>query len=223
MEDMGIGKRIQAAMIRANLRPVDIAKHLGIEDAAVHQWFKKDSGPRSHRIPDLARLLGVTVDELMQEPSQHNYDNEITKEVRDAEDDVSLTLSEEYKRTVSVYGTEQSGPPGGDFSMGQDTKVRVRRPPKLAGRTDILAFYVQGGGSPKYEIGDLIYCERHMPARAGDYAVVQLRSGACYLRKVVDRNPARIQLVNGVAKALEIPSAKIARVLRVMTTQDLLG
>ncbi len=62
---VGIGKRIEEAMHRADLSPVDIARALGISDSAVHQWFAKDSGPRSVRFTTLSSLLNVSVAWLM--------------------------------------------------------------------------------------------------------------------------------------------------------------
>lgn len=224
MGSMGVGQRIYAAMEKAGKRPVDIARHLGIEDAAVHQWFKKDSPPASKRIPDLARFLGVSTDYLMNEPSPNDDYSNLTKEVQAASATSILTAVEDFKRTVPVTETAQPGSSGGDFSMGHVSTVMVRRPPKLDKRTDIIAFYVNGGGAPRYDVGDLIYCERAIPAGTGDYAVVQLKSGACYLRKVIDRSLECIQLVtHGSRDPLEIPMAKIVRILRVMTTKDLLG
>lgn len=60
-------------MHRAEKSPVDIARHLGISDSAVHQWFAKDTGPKSVRFATLAAFLDVTVLWLMtgQEPVQN--------------------------------------------------------------------------------------------------------------------------------------------------------
>ncbi len=62
---VGIGKRIEEAMHKAQLSPVDIARHLDISDSAVHQWFAKDTGPRSVRFRALSALLNVSVAWLM--------------------------------------------------------------------------------------------------------------------------------------------------------------
>ncbi len=64
---MGIGKRIEAAMIEAQKRPIDIARHLKITESAVSQWFAKDTGPKTGRLGDLAVFLGTTVDHLTRE------------------------------------------------------------------------------------------------------------------------------------------------------------
>ena len=64
---MSIGKRIEASMIAARKKPVDIARHLKISESAVSQWFSKDTGPKSARLSDLARFLGTTVDALAQD------------------------------------------------------------------------------------------------------------------------------------------------------------
>lgn len=62
---VGIGRRIEHAMKEAGKTPVDIARHLGISDSAVHQWFTKDSAPRNSRIPSIANHLGVSVSWIM--------------------------------------------------------------------------------------------------------------------------------------------------------------
>ena len=51
---MGIGKRIEAAMLSAGKKPVDIARHFKITESAVSQWFAKDTGPKVTRYSDLA-------------------------------------------------------------------------------------------------------------------------------------------------------------------------
>ena len=53
---MSIGKRIEASMIAARKKPVDIARHLKISESAVSQWFSTDTGPKSARVSDLARF-----------------------------------------------------------------------------------------------------------------------------------------------------------------------
>jgi len=58
---VGIGKRIEEAMLKAQKTPVDIARHLGISDSAVHQWFAKDTGPKHVRFQTLATFLDVPV------------------------------------------------------------------------------------------------------------------------------------------------------------------
>jgi len=65
---MGIGRRIESAMVKAGRRPVDIARYLKISESAVSQWFSKDTGPKSVRLADLAAFLNTTVDYLITEP-----------------------------------------------------------------------------------------------------------------------------------------------------------
>src|SRR5919197_5980801 len=65
---MGIGRRIESAMIKAGRKPVEIARYLKISESAVSQWFSKDTGPKSVRLGDLAAFLNTTVDYLITEP-----------------------------------------------------------------------------------------------------------------------------------------------------------
>src|SRR6266404_4305964 len=65
---MGIGRRIETAMIKSGRKPVDIARRLKISESAVSQWFSKDTGPKSVRLADLAAFLNTTVEYLITEP-----------------------------------------------------------------------------------------------------------------------------------------------------------
>ena len=44
---------------------MEVAKRLGVSDAAVCQWEKGDTMPTAGRLVQIARLYGVTVDELL--------------------------------------------------------------------------------------------------------------------------------------------------------------
>lgn len=52
---------------KAGLTQAQVAKHLGISDAAVTLWEKGKSFPRTEFLPKLAALYGTTVDELLRE------------------------------------------------------------------------------------------------------------------------------------------------------------
>src|SRR4051812_44854640 len=62
---MGVGKRIEQAMVAAGKKPVDIARLFAITDSAVSQWFAKDTGPKSARLNTLATFLNTSVDYLL--------------------------------------------------------------------------------------------------------------------------------------------------------------
>lgn len=56
---------IKQHRMRAGLRQEDIAEKLGIDRSAVAKWEAGESLPRADKLPQLARLLNCTVDELL--------------------------------------------------------------------------------------------------------------------------------------------------------------
>ena len=55
------------ARINAGLSVRDVMKALGVSDAAVYQWETGVFTPKTKRLSEIAKLYGVTVDELLSE------------------------------------------------------------------------------------------------------------------------------------------------------------
>ena len=53
------------ARINAGLSVRDVMKSLNVSDAAVYQWETGGFLPNAKRLPEIAKLYGVTVDELL--------------------------------------------------------------------------------------------------------------------------------------------------------------
>ena len=69
--DMTIGKRIAALRREKNLKQDDVAQMLEISPQAVSKWENDQTCPDISLLPKLAKILGVSVDELLsgkQEP-----------------------------------------------------------------------------------------------------------------------------------------------------------
>ena len=50
---------------KSEMAQVELAARLGISQQSVAKWETGDSLPRADKLPELARLLGCTVDELL--------------------------------------------------------------------------------------------------------------------------------------------------------------
>lgn len=50
---------------KAGLTQMEAAKALGVTDAAVNQWESGKTMPTAKRLAEVAKLYGVTVDELL--------------------------------------------------------------------------------------------------------------------------------------------------------------
>ena len=63
--DMTIGKRIAHLRKEKGLTQEELAGHMGISPQAVSKWENDQTCPDISALPKLARLFGVTVDELI--------------------------------------------------------------------------------------------------------------------------------------------------------------
>ena len=64
--DMTIGKRIAFLRKEKGLTQEDLAQPMGISPQAVSKWENDQTCPDISALPKLARLFGVTVDELLE-------------------------------------------------------------------------------------------------------------------------------------------------------------
>ena len=64
--DMTIGKRIALLRKEKGLTQEELATHMGVSPQAVSKWENDQTCPDISALPKLARLLGVTVDELLE-------------------------------------------------------------------------------------------------------------------------------------------------------------
>ena len=64
--DMTIGKRIAILRKEKNLTQEELANHMGVSPQAVSKWENDQTCPDISALPRLARLLGVSVDELLE-------------------------------------------------------------------------------------------------------------------------------------------------------------
>ena len=64
--DMTIGKRIAHLRKENGLTQEELASHMGISPQAVSKWENDQTCPDISALPKLARLFGVTVDELLE-------------------------------------------------------------------------------------------------------------------------------------------------------------
>ena len=64
--DMTIGKRIALLRKEKGLTQEELATHMGVSPQAVSKWENDQTCPDISALPKLSKLLGVTVDELLE-------------------------------------------------------------------------------------------------------------------------------------------------------------
>ena len=104
--DMTIGKRIAHLRKEKGLTQEELAQHMGISPQAVSKWENDQTCPDISALPKLARLFGVTVDELLEGkealPAVRMLPPEERKDVKDMILRVTLDSAEGDKIRVNL-------------------------------------------------------------------------------------------------------------------------
>lgn len=62
----------RSSRLNAGLSVSQVMASLSVSDAAIYQWETGETMPNAKRLPEIARLYGCTVDELLKkEPSEN--------------------------------------------------------------------------------------------------------------------------------------------------------
>lgn len=61
-------KGLSAARKKANIRQVELAQAMQVNQSTVSMWESGAAAPASDKLPKLAKLLGCTIDALFAEP-----------------------------------------------------------------------------------------------------------------------------------------------------------
>jgi len=212
---MSIADRLREARKKKGLVQKDVAAHFGISTAAVGQWETGVTVPESGRLPELARLLDVSLDWLAStQPSGTPAE---------------LPSPQEMPRDVPVLGIASCGPDGNFVFEGGGPIDFVRRPPRIRGLVNVYALYVQGESmSPWREEGEVVYVHERQPVQVGDFVVVQVRDeehpSSAYIKKLLKRNDREVRLLQyNPRKEIAIPARKIVAIHRILNWSELLG
>jgi phage repressor protein C with HTH and peptisase S24 domain len=211
-------KWITDQLERTGKSQADLARYLDMAAPQVNKIIKGKRGIKAAEADAIRRFFNVPI-----------YAPSPTVDVRRVDTPTDIPTRSAMQMDVPLLGTAWGGE-SGDFTMNGETGDYMRRPPRYAGRADLLALFVQGESmQPRYFSGELIYVEKQRPPQNGDHVVVELlpdEGGVCeaYLKQLVSITPTKIRLQQyNPAKIIEIERRKIGQILRVLSMMDLLG
>lgn len=225
---MSVGERCKTARKQLNLSQQDLA------DAVSRLGFKigqsaignLESGKTKNPLflHELAQALNVSTEWL-------RYGTDVGKsQKKDALSKfapVVIPTIESMSRDIPVLGTASGG--NGQVLMRGEAIDYVRRPPSLAGRTDVFALFIEDVSMvPAFNPGDLVFVERRRP-RVGDHCIIEYQTDAkeelrCIIKKLAGLTSSSFKFEQyNPSKILEIKTQLITRMQRVMTMADLFG
>jgi phage repressor protein C with HTH and peptisase S24 domain len=139
----------------------------------------------------------------------------------------------EMPKDVPVYGTVVGGDGNHlvDFELNGAVVDYVRRPQRLAARTDVFAAYVQGDSMIHWrEPGQLVYVESARPPRVMDYVLVELKppvgegTRPAMIKRLLGVTPTKLRLRQyNPARDFDIDRRTVLRLYRVLDWDELLG
>lgn len=140
-------------------------------------------------------------------------------------------LRQDMPKDVPVYGTGQGGDGDGDFELNGQIVDYVRRPPRIAGRRDVFAIYLQGRSMwPWRDSGQLVYAETARAAKNLDFVIVEMKPTPsddvrpALVKRLLAVTPNKVKLEQfNPAKTIEIDGRKILKIYRIMDWDELLG
>ncbi|MEI7876246.1 MAG: S24 family peptidase [Alphaproteobacteria bacterium] len=222
---------------RVGKTPTDLARWLGIPPPRVYEMLKGKRRLQQDEIDKTAQLFGISVSRVLamiagkSDPGPELSEATHLQPSGHLVNPPELPNKHDMARDIPVFGTSMGGDGNGDFEMNGQIVDYVRRPPRLSGRTDVFAIYIQGTSmSPWRDPGDIAYVEKSRPPRAGDYVVIEFQGDvhnvrSSLIKKLVGISPTKIKLQQyNPPKIIEIDRLKNRyQIYRVIDWTELMG
>lgn len=225
-----LGNAIRASRQARGMTQAELGERFGISKAAVAMWESGKNIPDQRKMAELTRVLDLDPAVAI---GLHDEEPLPPANVREAPGVPRPPSRQEMPKDVPVLGTVSGGDATNlaDFELNGQIVDYVRRPPRLMGRTDVFAAYVQGNSvSPWREPGQLIYLEGARPPKAMDYVLVELKPHngddvrPALVKRLLAVTPTRVRLRQYTpAKDFEVDRRRILRIFRVLDWDELMG
>lgn len=217
-------KWLKEQFARTGKSQADLARYLDIAPPMVSKMLAGTRKVQGNEVDRVRAFFGATVAPVQtQEPVTKNNSTG-SAVILDA--NITPPLRSEMPRDVPVLGTVSGG--RGGLQMNGDAVDWVRRPPRLAGRTDVFGVYVEDLSMvPAFKPGALVIVEKARPPAPGDDVVIEVIENGeqrALIKNLVFSNHKLVRLQQyNPAKEIEIDRSNVVRMLRVMPLSDLLG
>ena len=227
MEKGTLGSAIRTAREAKGFTREQIAARFKVTVQAVGQWERDETVPSAGKLFTLCKMLEIdpgaaAAGELKARPDMSQAEPE-------AAPPMEIGSLQTGPLDVEVRGITVGGDDA-EFFFNGTVVNRVARPPGLRYAANVFALEITGDSmSPRFEAGDLIYCQL-VPPRAGDDVVVELYgdeaspAGKSFVKRYVKRASGILHCRQfNPPVALEFDVADIKAVYRIIPLRELMG
>ena len=207
-----LGQRIRGARKRKKLTQADVAKHFRIHRVSVTQWESDDTRPDQDKLPELARLFDISMEELLDDNGPEMFRSRIVP-VRTFDPDIP----DEESRKVPLVGYVRAGATAAYYAQADNPLDWVD--PIADGGKDTVAVQIQGdslGGL--FDTWLIYYDEVHSPVTPdliGKLCVVALLDDRVVVKKITrSKKPGFFNLISNTGLE-DIEGVEIAWAARV--------
>lgn len=236
---MTLGERVRRLRTERKLTQAALAAAVRKRGGELSQSqlsaIERDEADRPRSLVELAEELGTTEAILLGKADSSRLPEQAPQptEAIQAHDAPPLPMRTEMAKDVPVYGTVLGGQlqTGCDFELNGTVVDYVRRPPRIGGRADVFAAYVQGDSMIHWrKPGQLVYLESVKPPRAGDYVLVELKprdgesTRPALVKELLAITATKLRLRQyNPPRDFDVDRRSVLRVYRVMDWDELLG
>jgi phage repressor protein C with HTH and peptisase S24 domain len=234
------GGRLRWARERTGIDAATMAKLEGLNDKTYRAYENGQNG-FAKLAPAFAKRLDVPTDWLLSGgPAPDNQPPLIDVSSNATPATIETVPPQGLSRDMPMYGSalgaeevlEGEAIEQTTLNRGEIVEYK-RRPPGLAGRSDVYGLYVQGSSmSPRYEDGEIIFVESRRRPAIGEDGVIYLKMpgheedlvASVLVKRVVRKTANYLELEQyGPPRTFRIPMDRIERMDRVLSLNDLLG
>lgn len=176
-----VARLIRDALLRTGKSRSAVGRALGVSHASVSFWASGKNLPELKRARPIAEVLELDLDDFIQAIRDAENSDGKAAEVVDGgsmlpniSDARAVDIGRIGPADIPVYGVVAGGVDA-EFHLNGEVVSTVKRPPAIAGLSDVYALHVVGNSMhPRFKDGELVYVQRRTP-HIGDDVVLQLR------------------------------------------------
>lgn len=223
------GKWVKNQLDRTGLSQAELARYLKLAPPIVNKIVRGRRQIKAIEADEIRAFFGLRINATDMNDSQGGALNETKVQSSLIDANIVAPLRSEMARDIPILGTVSGG--AGALQMNGEPIDWACRPPRLHGRTDVFALYVEDVSmDPAHRPGSLIFVERAKPPSVGDDVVVEIQptnpreEQRALIKRLIGVTPTTIRLEQyNPPKTIDVPRKAIINLLRVMTLADLLG